>query len=421
MSLLLAGAKRIETTAGTRAGFHAYRALAQRGPDADSALAHLAALRCAAELGDEPAFQKLLSTWPTQPGQHAERAAALAHRLATNDRPALARILLEAERTRWTETERGTPGAALALYLSAALAHTEGRAELLRRLIATRGSEPLRAKAQLRLAELVRAKGRTAAAAEAARAVVPEELAPAERIRRAEILLLSGSRFQRSAAFSELAELVLTHEDLALRAAVRGLCARLPYLTPLELDRARAVFARLPDEARREKWVSFVDHASRRATAMEAELDERDEPATGAKSALDLQWLHVTLHDLIGRLHDAAAHERAPLERRFAELVAMGAAPAAGFMAFARVVSDDTLQADLLLRAEAAGEAGARRALLDWLDARADAWARAGDLQRAHALAEAAVHAEKTGDLGALRELVFEAPPPALGNPAPAR
>lgn len=404
MSLLLAGARRIERTAGTRAGLHAYRALAQRGPSADSALAHLAALRCAAELGDDAAFQKLLLTWPSQPGQHAERASALAHRLASQHKPALARILLEAERSRWSESERNTPAAAIALYLSAALAHAEGKSELLRRLSATSKSEALRAKSELRLAELARAKGQTARAAERARSLTPAWLDASERLRRAELLLLSGSRFQRAAGFGELAELVTEHEQSALRIAVRGLCCRLPQLTPLEEDRVRAVFARLADEAQRERWLGFVDAACRRARDPEDLVDEQP----GARSALDLQWLHVTLRDLIGRLRDAKDQERGPLERRFGELVAMGAAPAVGFLPFARVVTDLALRADLVLRAEAAGEPDARRALLDLLDARADAWIREGNIAAAYRLAEYAMQAEISGNDAALREVAAD-------------
>lgn len=402
MSLLLAGAKRIEATAGARAGLAAYRALALRPASTDSALAHLAALRCAAELGDDPAFQKLLLTWPSQPGQHAERAAALAHRLAQQDKPGLARILLEAERTRWSEAERQTPAAAVALYLAAALAHVEGRAELLRRLIASSKNENLKARAELRLAELLRARGQTAHAAEAVRALAPERLAPAERMRRAELLLLSGSRFQRAAGFAELAERVGDDQAAAIRLAVRGLCCRLPQLTALEEDRVRAVFARLPDEAQRTLWLAFVDAVLHRAKS----TDEPEDAPPGARNALDLQWLHVTLRDLVSRLREAAAHERAPLERRFAELVAMGAAPAFGFLPFARVVSDPNLRGDLMLRAEAAGEPNARRALLDWVDARADALVREGNVELAYRLAERAMTAERSGDYAEIREIV---------------
>jgi hypothetical protein len=398
VSLLLSGAKRIEAAAGARAGLHAYRALAERGPSLDAATAHLAAMRCAAELGDDPAFHKLLLSWPQQPGAHAERITALAHRLALQDKQNLARILLEAERTRWSEGERTSPAASTALYLAAALAPGEGRAELLRKLATTSKDARLAGKASLRLAELARARGQTAAAADMAREIGVTDAA--ERIRRAEILLLSGSRFQRAAAFSELAELVPHDEAGAIRAAIRGLCCVLPVLTPLEEDRVRAVFARLPDEPKRERWLAFVDACCRRARDPE---DAPDEGEAGARSALDLQWLHVTLHDLVARLREAAPTERAPLERRFAELIAMGAAPARGFYAFSRVVTDPVLRRDLVLRAEAAGEPHARQALLDLVHAEADLRLQAGDVASAYRLTETVVLARRSGDFAAIR------------------
>lgn len=403
MSLLLAGAKRIESTAGLRAGLAAYRALAQRGPSLDSALAHLAALRCAAELDDDASFKALLSSWPSQPGQHAERATALAHRLAQNGKAALARILLEAERTRWSDAERNTQAATLSLYLAAALAHVEGRAELLKRLRASTRNEALAARADLRLAELLRARGKTAQAAEAARSVAREHLSPSERLRHASLLLLSGSRFQRAAGFGELAERVSDAEAEAIAMAVRGLCCRLPALTPLEIDRIRAVFTRIPDEARRETWSMFVDAVLARN---ESGAEAPAEAPPGAKGALDLQWLHVTLRDLVARLRDASEHERAPLERRFAELMAMGAVPASGFLPFTDVVADLDLRADLLLRAEAAAEPGARQALLAWIDACAEQRIREGDVEAAYRLAERALAAERSGDYAEVREIV---------------
>lgn len=406
MSLLLAGARRIESAAGTRAGMHAYRALAERTPSLDTAMAHLAALRCAAELGDEPIFHKLLLSWPTQPGAHAERVAAFAHRLATRGQTNLARIVLQAERTRWSDGERRSPAASTALYLAAALAPGEGRSELLRRLAATTTDQSLAAKARLRVAELTRDKGQTALAAELARELAPTE--PGERFRRAELLLLSGSRFQRAAAFGELAELVSVDEAAALRSAVRGLCCRLPMLTPLEEDRARAVFARLPDEARREQWLAFVDACCQRSRDSSIATQASQ---SGARSAVDLQWLHVTLHDLVSRLRDASAAERAPLERRFAELIGMGAAPACGFLAFSRVVESPALRRDLVLRAEAANEPQARRALIELAHGEADARIADNDVASAYCLTEVAVLAQRSGDYSPLRAaLTAQAP-----------
>lgn len=405
MSFLLAGAKRIETAAGARAGLHAYRALAERAPSADTALAHLAAMRCAAEVGDDPAFHRLLLTWPSQPGPHIERVTALAHRLALQNKSNLARILLEAERSRWSDADRNAPAAGIALYLAAALAPGEGRGELLRRLGATTADAGLAAKATLRLAELACAKGQTAVAADAARGIQVET--STERVRRAELALLSGSRFARAAAFGDLADLVPHDENAAIRTAIRGLCCLLPVLTPLEEDRVRAVFARLPDEARRDRWLQFVDACCRRARDPD-DAPNGDEP--GARSALDLQWLHVTLHDLVTRLRQAAPGERAPLERRFAALIAMGAAPACGFLAFARVVGDPALRRDLVLRAEAAGEPHAKGAVIDLVHAEADALLQAGDVASAYLLTERAVLARRSGDFAPVRA--------ALANPA---
>lgn len=402
MSFLLAGAKRIEIAAGPRAGLHAYRALAERTPSPDTALAHLAAMRCAAEVGDDPAFHKLLSTWPAQPGAHTERVTALAHRLALRDQPNLARILLQAERSRWGDAERDTPAAATALYLAAALAPGEGRAELLRRLAASTQDSSLAGRAAVRLAELAAAGGQTARAAETARGAKVDTVA--DRIRRAELVLLSGSRFQRAAAFSELAELVTQDEAGVIRAAIRGFCGRLPVLTPLEEDRLRAVFSRVPDETRRDRWLAFVDACCRRARDPEDALDT--EP--GARTALDLQWLHVTLNDLVDRLREAAPGERAPLERRFAELVAMGAAPARGFSAFARVVVDPILRRDLVLRAEAAGEPHARELLMHLVHAEADALLEAGHVVSAYVLTETAVLARRSGDYAAIRDALVQ-------------
>ena len=401
MSLLLAGAKRIEHAAGARAGLHAYRALAERAPSADSALAHLAALRCAAECGDAAAFHKLLNTWPKQPGLHAERVSALAHRLAREGQANLARILLEAERARWSDAERRSPAAGVALYLAAALAPGEGRAELLRRLLATTNDAALADRATLRLAELARAKGHTAGAADSVRERAYAD--PGERVRRAELLLLSGSRFQRAAGFGELADLVALEPDAALAAAVRGLVHRLPALTALEEDRIRAVFTRLPDEPTRDLWLAFVDACLRRAR------DPRDPVAAGGSSpsgAVDLQWLHVTLHDLALRLRDAAPAERGPLERRLADLIGAGAAPAAGFLPYAVLVESPALRHDLVLRAEAAGEPGGRAALLALVHAEADALVASKQLVRAFRLTEAAVVAQRSGDWAEVRAAI---------------
>lgn len=340
--LLLQAAQGIEHKAGVRAGLHAYRALIGRGRDGASA--HLAALRCAGQLGDEELFAQLLSIWPAQSGAHALRVAALARRLAKAGRAGLARDLLDAERRRWNEHERHSEPAARLLYLATTLARSRTEKRALYTELGAR-EDPLGQVARLRLAELLRDDGEISAALQRIATIEKSALEPHDRLRLADLQLLSGSRFTRAAAFSEFAEHV--HDKRALLHAVRGIVHSLPVLTALEWDRARAVFSRIEDETRRARWLAWCD-------AVRTMTVETSAQGAGA----ELCTLHIRLRELLERLADAqtSAEDRSGLEARLGALLRSGAIPSFGFAPLALYVRDPRLQRDLIARATAARE-----------------------------------------------------------------
>lgn len=323
-SVAVAAAERVERTGGARAGLAVWRTMADNAVDVEArAVAVLSALRCAVVLRDAAAFEAVLPGWPrVREGIHVDvfarvREAALGGLLPQATALARAEVgRLRSARALYALArclERGGDDeAAEATYADAAArADNEGRAEIA-------------SAARLRRAKLLAARhGTVGPALEEARRVDPEHLAPRERVTLARVLLRAPSRFVRAGAI-DLLDPVVAGADARLASRALVLLAEHADdagddLTPMEVDRLRALFARpsVSSRAQRAREALEVRAGFARA-ASSASAEEAVHVAMDRAAALDpaLGELHARARDLVaGRFeaHAAAAHPVAVL------------------------------------------------------------------------------------------------------------
>jgi hypothetical protein len=324
-SVALAVAERVERTAGPRAGLVAWKALAQNSADAIvRGKALLAGLRCALVLRDVEALDVLTTQWETVSGgiwydpitslctemmraKLSERAVALAR--AEASRHPTARALYCYARCLDIVRDQGAAGA-----FSEAIARSEKE-----------GSKEIALASRVRRSSILSESWLTLGEAidEASR-VDLAQVPPASRLAVARVLLRSPSRFTRAAALGTLDDLVVSADPAlaqrALAVVARWVDGSLAPLTPLELDRLLALFAReraskLAPRAR--EVVRAIDTISRAKddAALVAALDEagRVDP--------ELVPLHARASDILGGRFEVPRESggsppSAPRERR---------------------------------------------------------------------------------------------------------
>lgn len=419
--LALAGAARIRRSAGPRAGLIAYRALARRLDDGRGP-ATLAALALALEIDDQAAFDELVDLWGTAPGDGLREIAALVRTLdAKGDRASLVR-LLRAECRRLPRALTAYFFGRAAESTGPEGDHAESdRAYEEAVAMATRTGDArlaLLARASLSLS-LARRSEHRARAVLLARGLDPAripELPPDLRIGVARLLLDAPSRFTRATGLGILDEVAKAegpYREMAMAVAADFTDSAGHRASPLERDRLLAILSRDPDEARRAAvaklvaraftW-SEIDAASPARAAEQILLAEpgrleevlrarevlenrapsrrsggdpgvevvaalRAGRIADAAVALDHMQSARSLPNLVHRTAWAAVLEalgndatRVAAEGLFRLLVARGAAPRHGFLAYAARLRGET-RIVALRQAQRSGEPGAKERL----------------------------------------------------------
>ncbi len=419
--LALAGAARIRRSAGPRAGLIAYRALARR-LDGGRGPATLVALDLAVELDDHAAFAELVDLWSTVDGDGLREIAGLVRALgAKGDAASLLRLLraecarLSRPLTAYFLARASEPAHAAGDHAESDRAYDEATA------LATRsGDARLAVLARARLAlSLARRPDHRARAVLLARELDPTKVAdlPADlRVGVARLLLDAPSRFTRATGLGLLDDVAKAdgpYREMAMAVAADFTDGAGHRASPLERDRLIAILSRDADEARRTAVATLVARAftwneidlappARAAEQiLQAEPDRLDEVlrarevlenrAPSRRSGGDL-GVEVVAALRAGRVADAAvALERMQSARTlptlvqrtawaavlealgneatspaaeglFRLLVARGAAPRHGFLAYAARLSGET-RLLALRQAHRSGEAGARERL----------------------------------------------------------
>lgn len=419
--LALAGAARIRRSAGPRAGLIAYRALARR-LDGGRTPATLAALELAVELDDQAAFGELVELWSTAEGDGLREIAGLVRTLDGKRENASLLRLLRAECARLPRAltlyflaRAAEPSRAEGDHGESDRAYDEAAA-----LAARTGDARLALLARARHSlSLSRRPDHRARAVLLARGLDPAKISelPADlRIGVARLLLDAPSRFTRATGLGILDEVAKTegpYRERALAVAADFTDGAGHRASPLERDRLLAILSRDPDEARRvavSKLVlrafawSEIDAAPPARAAeqiLQAEPGRLDE-VLRAREVLENRapsrrsdgdpGVEVVAALRAGRLADATvALERMQSTRAlptlvhrtawaavlealgndathlaaeglFRRLVARGAAPRHGFLAYAARLSGETRML-ALRQAHRSGEPGAKERL----------------------------------------------------------
>lgn len=419
--LALAGAARIRRSAGPRAGLIAYRALARR-LDGGRGSATLAALELAVELDDQAAFAELVDLWSTVEGDGLREIAGLVRALAAKGDGVSLLRLLRVERARLSRplTTYFLARAAEPSHAEGDHAESDSAYEEAAALATRTGDARLAMVARARLAlSLSRRPDHRARAVLLAReldaAKIPE-LPPDLRIGVARLLLDAPSRFTRATGLGILDDVAKTegpYRELAMAVAADFTDGAGHRASPLERDRLLAILSRDPDEARRATVTKLVTRAftwneidaASPARAAEQILQAepgRIEEVLRAREVLENRapsrrtggdpGVEVVAALRAGRLADAAvALDRmqsaraastlvqrtawaavlealandathAAAESLFRLLVARGAAPRHGFLAYAARLSGET-RILALRQAHRSGEPGAKERL----------------------------------------------------------
>lgn len=240
-TLALKACEQVERSGGARAGFAAFKTLAQNAADGDTrAKALMGGVRCGVAMMDASSVGDLIALWPTI-DRGDWPVARMVRDLSRAKMMAQAIDLAEAEATRHrTAHSLYTYARALDVARDARAVEwfrtTVGRAE-------NEGNQRIAIAARSRLVALLARSWETLgdALTEAAK-LDPKTVA--DPIELARVLLLSGSRFTRAGAIGVLADAAKSDEiDVRLRArrlAARYVDEAADGVTPLEHDRLNA-------------------------------------------------------------------------------------------------------------------------------------------------------------------------------------
>lgn len=302
-SVAIAAAERVERTGGPRAGLAVWRRLADTATTVElRAAAILAGLRCAASLRDLEALANLSRLWETVDEGVWERPLFAVCKELSRTGLHVPATDLAASEVRRMRTARG-------LYLYARCLDVAGDAraaaafEEAAERAAREGAADVEHASRVRRAVcLARVKETAAAAIEEAKRVDAAAASPREKLALARVLLGAGSRFVRASALGLLDDLV-AGPDAALRRRALVVAAtfaddRADAVTPLEMDRLLAIFAREPvaKDAARAHEALRASHrlaSARDDDAFEAALSE------AARTLPDLEPLHRRARDIL--------------------------------------------------------------------------------------------------------------------------
>lgn len=240
-TLALKACEQVERSGGARAGFAAFKTLAQSSADSDTrARALMGGVRCGVSLRDASAVEEMIGLWPSI-DRGDWPVAPLVRDLARAKMPKQAIDLAEAEATRHRT--------AYSLYTYARaldVANDRRAVEWFRATVERaekEGNRRISVAARSRLVAWLARSWETLgdALGEAAK-LDPKEVA--DPIALARVLLLSGSRFTRAGAIGLLADAAKS-DDIEVRLRARRLAARYvdeaaDAVTPLEQDRLDA-------------------------------------------------------------------------------------------------------------------------------------------------------------------------------------
>lgn len=250
--LLLAGAEAAERAAGPERGAFVYRTVAEQtnGEGRDAALTSY--LRCAIASENPKLIEQAIESWSLVEGDVFGTLYTHVLRLYERGNGPAAMRLLRKEHARGKSLQ----GSFLfGLGLQELEYDLRGAARIFAE-IETKAPDPnMRTAARIRRlhAEVKLPRRRARVLAEAKRLSDRDSLPPLERRLAAEVDLYANSRFRRAAALQQLAELAMAKRggaepDAAIHAVRHFLECRGESVTPLEHDRAFALFAALKRE-----------------------------------------------------------------------------------------------------------------------------------------------------------------------------
>lgn len=277
----LAAAARVARTMGPSAGLVAYRTLAEGSSDSETrGIAVLEAVGCALALRDEGAIGSLVGLYAgVKEGRLDARARAAVLALERRGFGLAARGLAALELERFPRAR--TAYVLARCFLRAKEPSAASALERARSLAAAEGDRAVAASAGALLALHLHGAGREGEARAIEKTLTLADVPPELMLALGDHGLAASSRFVRAAWLGELERLVCGAAPRIADAALARVCAHADRhgdtLTPLELDRILAVFAKLRDEALSARLTSRVASWSRLVAAAAKEPVVRED------------------------------------------------------------------------------------------------------------------------------------------------